>query len=257
MSSSNLRHTTRLFLTREQVEAEIHHTLLKYDGLVESAATNQGAWLTESAGALSDLHAAVLRSLGGFSTCKSSSAASRNCVMSAGAGGEAGPALEQAAVPAEAEASSGGKAVSTPKGETTTHDRPTYRREGDRNACVEDHSISSGGDVVPNDAATCTGDGMRDAAISQESKTATKTTTSATGRSIMHIDKRRECRRARLQHLGLLLARKRQFAASRQVYIYVPEDRSRRLLFVPAADELPTHARRTIIFYTVSYYCPT
>ena len=45
---------------------EIHESLLAYDDLVEEAATNQGAWLTESAGALRDLHASVLKSLLGY-----------------------------------------------------------------------------------------------------------------------------------------------------------------------------------------------
>lgn len=48
------------------MEAEIHGELLKRGGLLEPEATNQGAWLTESAGALSDLHASVLESLTGF-----------------------------------------------------------------------------------------------------------------------------------------------------------------------------------------------
>eukprot|EP00903_Cladosiphon_okamuranus_P008686 g8322.t1 len=201
---------------RRQVEAEIHHTLLKYDGLVESAATNQGAWLTESAGALSDLHAAVLRSLYGFFRRNSSSSASGDWFVSAEAGSST---LEEAAVPAGADTGSGGHAVSTREDETTTHDRTTCRHGGDRYACAEDRGIASAEGEVPKDAAPCAGDGMRDAAISQESSTATKTTTSATDRSTTHIeDKQRDDRRARLKHLGLLLARKRQFSASRQAY---------------------------------------
>lgn len=39
---------------------------MRHDGLVETEATNQGAWLTESAGALSDLHASLLESISGF-----------------------------------------------------------------------------------------------------------------------------------------------------------------------------------------------
>ncbi|CAM9285307.1 unnamed protein product, partial [Sphacelaria rigidula] len=46
-----------------QVEKEVHETLLRYEGLVENEATNQGAWLTESAGALADLHASILHKL--------------------------------------------------------------------------------------------------------------------------------------------------------------------------------------------------
>lgn len=217
----HFRHETRLLVTQQKVEAEIHNTLLKHDGLVESAATNQGAWLTESAGALSDLHAAVLRSLGEFSMRRSSSPPSRNGVMFGQAAGEAESAPGEVAVPARAESSYGGNGVSTREGDTTTSiDRyqPIYRQEGDENARAEGHGVSlAGGDGVAYlDAATCTADGKRNAANSQDS-TATKATASATDRSRSHFDEQRDQRRARLQHLGLLLARKRQFAASRQV----------------------------------------
>ena len=199
-----------MVIARQQVEAEIHHTLLKYDGLVESAATNQGAWLTESAGALSDLHTAVLRSLGGFSVC------------SPEVNGEAASTLlEDAAVPAGVEeGSSGGQYVSTRKGDTTTSEGPAYRQGGDKGACAEYHGVSAGvdGGAAHHDGAPCTADGVRDAAKSQDSTTpTTATTTSATDRGKTSLDKRRDPRRARLQYLGLLLARKRQFTASRQV----------------------------------------
>lgn len=42
---------------------EIHESLLANDDLIEDEATNQGAWLTESAGAVRDLHASILTSL--------------------------------------------------------------------------------------------------------------------------------------------------------------------------------------------------
>lgn len=48
-----------------KVRKEIHETLLRFQGLIESEATNQGAWLTESAGVLIDLHTSVLQSLCG------------------------------------------------------------------------------------------------------------------------------------------------------------------------------------------------
>lgn len=49
--------------TMLEVMMEIHESLLANDGLLEDEATNQGAWLTESAGALRDLHASILTSL--------------------------------------------------------------------------------------------------------------------------------------------------------------------------------------------------
>lgn len=208
------------------MEADIHNTLLTYDGLVESAATNQGAWLTESAGALSDLHAAVLRSLGEFSIRKGSSPSSSigfNKFAEARGGGES---TSKAAVPVGVENSSGAKAVSIGDGDTTKSVDPyrlIYRQEGGDKACAEDHGVSSAdgdGDVTYKDATTLgTGDGMRNAANSQDSSgtATTKTTTGATGRTRTHLDEQRDHRRARLRHLGLILARKRQFAASRQV----------------------------------------
>ncbi|CAN0167518.1 unnamed protein product, partial [Discosporangium mesarthrocarpum] len=45
---------------RMQVREEIHRDFFQNEGLVEPAATNQGAWLTGSAGAVADLHASVL-----------------------------------------------------------------------------------------------------------------------------------------------------------------------------------------------------
>lgn len=210
---------THLYSTRQQVEAEIHHALLKYDGLVESAATNQGAWLTESAGALSDLHAAVLRSLSGFSLREKPCLSSGNGTMLAEADGEVGSTLEEGAVPSGAENSSGRKSVSIREGGTITSDRPIYRQEGAEMFRAEDHGISAGGEggVAHNDAATYTGDSMPNAANSRDSSTATSTTTGVTDRNSAYSDKRRDDRRARLQDLGLLLARKRQFTASRQV----------------------------------------
>lgn len=50
------------------MRTEIHETLLRFEGLIEAEATNQGAWLTESAGALTDLHASILQSLCGNSS---------------------------------------------------------------------------------------------------------------------------------------------------------------------------------------------
>lgn len=45
------------------MESDIHEAFLQHEDLIESEAENQGAWLTESAGALADLHAPVLKSL--------------------------------------------------------------------------------------------------------------------------------------------------------------------------------------------------
>lgn len=187
---------------------------------MESAATNQGAWLTESAGALSDLHAAVLGSLGGFSPRESGSPSSCNGVVFAEAGGEVGFTFNEAAVPAGAEDSSGEESVSTQEGANITFDRrPVHQPESDERARADDHGICAGGkgDVAHNAAATCTEHAMPNAANSQDSSTAPTMPTGVTGRSSTHSDKQQDQRRARLQHLGLLLARKRQFPASRQV----------------------------------------
>lgn len=45
------------------MQLEIHEALVPFQDLVEDEATNQDAWLTESAGALANLHSSVLTSL--------------------------------------------------------------------------------------------------------------------------------------------------------------------------------------------------
>lgn len=212
-----------------QVEVEIHETLLKYDGLIEPAATNQGAWLTESAGALSVLHSAVLTSLAGFSVDKRPTPASYGSTLSAEEA-EA-RAQEDQALPTGTGNSYGGREP-TVCGPTQTGEDPrrtSFRGDGDGSTLAEEWVISGAGagagaeatalrDVATSDG--CSGGAPRDGTwtITMAVTTATPpTTTVSAGRGLVCVEEERDQRRKRLQNLGLLLARRRQFTASRQV----------------------------------------
>lgn len=155
---------TRLLVSTKQVEVELHDALLKYDGLVEPTATNQGAWLTESAGALSDLHSTVLGSLALFSVREDPALSSRGNALSR----DAVRASEARVVPTGAETS-----------------------------CLERGAFGQ----------------LQEAVIGKEHQR----TLCPASRERRQAEGRRDQRRTRLRHLGLLLARKRQFSASRQV----------------------------------------
>lgn len=152
--------------------------LLKYDGLVEQEATNQGAWLTESAGTLADLHTSVLKSLSGFHHQKSPSPQ----------GGTAVRGVER----------------NTGRSSSTWND--TISEEGGEPICRSDDFESKGnlrrvgGNFNATDPTGAAGEaaglGRSDA---------------ASGSLAGHQDRRM------LYDLGRLLSRKRQFAASRQV----------------------------------------
>lgn len=154
---------------------------------------------------------------------KSTSPSSRNGVISAEeVGGQAGSSLENAPVPAGAESGSWGETEFRRKGDTNTSVGPylpTNRQADDVYACAKYHDISAEGDegVACVDAAACIGEAIRNAAGTKDDAT-TKTAKAVSERRRKQFDKQEPHRQDRLQHLGLLLARKRQFAASRQVH---------------------------------------
>lgn len=203
-------------LSRQQVEVEIHETLLKYDGLIEPAATNQGAWLTESAGALSVLHSAVLTSLAGFSVNSCPTPASYGSTLSeeAQAQGQA-----KAVRPRRTEIDCGGESWSglTRDGDSGEDLRRTaFQREGDGSTLPEE-GVTSGADASAERTARIgyRGGASRDGFCTTATTTTTPTT--VTGSGVMYAEDQRGRRRTRLRNLGLLLARRRQFTASRQV----------------------------------------
>lgn len=232
MRKSIFRHlNTPPFFTHQQVEVEIHETLLKYDGLIEPAATNQGAWLTESAGALSVLHSAVLTSLTGFSVDKGSIPASYGSALSAEKSEAEAEAQAQAQAQAEAQAgrpgtelSYGGEPVrGSARGGDPGEDlrRTIFPREGDGSELADEVVISGAEGTALCDVNTSVGCSGGDPRGGASTMTPTSATTAAAttvpGCSTMHMEEQRDQRRARLQNLGLLLARRRKFTASRQV----------------------------------------
>ncbi|CAM9590255.1 unnamed protein product [Ectocarpus fasciculatus] len=201
---------------RQQVETEIHETLLEYDGLIEPEATNQGAWLTESAGALSDLHADVLRSLAGFSMHEKSASPS-SCWGTSSTGGakEAveGPEKESSCARGmEISCQGGGVRKTTGRGVCVSADGDRGNNllgGGDNTLTTEDgFSATACEGVGSSRGGTCGGDGPRDVTA----------TTAEVAPNRMCAEEERDVRRSRLQDLGQLLVRKRQFAASRQAF---------------------------------------
>ncbi|CBJ26015.1 hypothetical protein Esi_0018_0095 [Ectocarpus siliculosus] len=200
---------------RQQVETEIHETLLKYDGLIEPEATNQGAWLTESAGALSDLHADVLRSLTGFSMHEKSASPS-SCWGTSSSGG----AMEAVDDPEEGSCAPGMEINHRGGGVETTGRAVGVSADGYRG-----NNLLEGGDsTLTKEGAfsatvcegagssrgyTCGGNGPRDVAA---------TTAEVAPDRMNNAEEERDVRRSRLQDLGHLLVRKRQFTASRQAF---------------------------------------
>lgn len=183
-----------------KVEAEIHEALLGCDGLVEPEATNQGAWLTESAGALADLHASVLEGLSGFTNEPPVSP----------------PPYSSDSSPARLD-----KHTTTTSISRLEDERETREGAGSSVACCGrfgqggDSGTEGGGggddDVggaaarvgtgsIGGDAGGSGGGGRPGAAVVTDGR--------------VHADQER---RTRLHHLGRLLARRRQFTASRQV----------------------------------------
>lgn len=184
-----------------KVEAEIHEALLGCDGLlIEPEATNQGAWLTESAGALADLHASVLERLSGFTN--------EPPVSPSPYGSDSSPARLD-------------KHTTTTSISRLEDERETREGAGSSAACCGrfgqgGNSGTEGGGGGDDDvdgavapvgtgsigggAGGSGGGGRPGAAIVTDGR--------------VHADQER---RTRLHHLGRLLARRRQFTASRQV----------------------------------------
>ena len=196
----------------------MHDALLKYDGLVEPTATNQGAWLTESAGALSDLHSAVLKSLAGRSS-------SKDLVLSSHGGSLS---REEAASEAETGPKGtgtgcSGRSVCGPVREVDTgedHRRKLCQQSGNGESLAEEAVANAGTESAAScGVATRTGEEWRAVASDprDDSSAATATAKAVADRGRRHAGGQHDQRRARLRNLGLLLARKRQFAASRQV----------------------------------------
>ena len=170
--------------------------MLGCDGLVEPEATNQGAWLTESAGALADLHASVLEGLSGFTgeppappSPYSDSSSARLDKQSSSSGTKDEHATREDA-------------------DSSVTCRGCFERGGDSGT-----SGGGGGGHDVGGAAARVGPGsIVDAVAGSGGGGRPGTVVVADGR--VHADQQR---RTRLHHLGRLLARRRQFAASRQV----------------------------------------
>lgn len=204
------------------MEIEIHETLLRYDGLIEPAATNQGAWLKESAGALLDLHAAVLESLAEFSMDKIPTASSKRgdtlfCTETTGAepGTEASAAVARTS---RTDVCCGGGDVREKErgGDAGAEGVWEFLRVegGDKSSASRGAFINGGrGADCGNETVPASGGRRKSSAGFTRDGVATT------------IDSRRKAsiegqygrRRRRLRNLGMLLARKRQFTASRQV----------------------------------------
>ncbi|CAM9232781.1 unnamed protein product [Ectocarpus sp. 12 AP-2014] len=200
---------------RQQVETEIHETLLKYDGLIEPEATNQGAWLTESAGALADLHVDVLRSLTGFSMHEKSASPS-SCWGTSSSGGakEAVDDPEEGSCAPGMEISfrGGGVQETTGRGVGVSADghRGNTLLEGCDTTLTKGDAFSATAreGVVSRRGSTFGGNGPRDVAA----------TTAEVAPNRMNAEEERHVRRSRLRDLGQLLVRKRQFSGSREAF---------------------------------------
>jgi len=210
--------TTRLIVSAKQVEVELHDALLKHDGLVEPTATNQGAWLTESAGALSDLHSTVLGSLAGLCVREDPAQPSHRSALSRDAVGVS----EARGVPNGADMSSSRRGVDGSLREANIGEdrQETLRKQsGSGRPLAKEAIVSVGphGTSRRGGAARAGEAEPRGPSAPQDRGATTATATTVAGCGRRQAEGRRNQRRARLRHLGLLLARKRQFAASRQV----------------------------------------
>lgn len=189
--------------------------MLKYDGLIEPEATNQGAWLTESAGALSDLHADVLRSLTGFSMHEKSASPS-SCWGTSSTGGakDSVDEPEEESCAPGMEISYRGRGVRETTGRGVGVSADGYRGNnllegGDSTLTKEDPFLATACEGVGSSrGSTYGGNGPRDVAA---------TTAEVAPDRMNNAEEERDVRRSRLQDLGHLLVRKRQFTASRQV----------------------------------------
>lgn len=183
-SGDHLIDQQRYLVLTTQVEAEVHGELLKRGDLLEPEATNQGAWLTESAGALSDLHASVLESLTGF---KHDYPESQRVSPAAVTSFEQQDKIKTSRRWPEALDSMGGSS----------------RQQGD-NGC----STTEGDGYNATDG-TCAVNRLKAGGGGAVSGRRTETEPSCS------VEEDRD--RTRLRELGRLLAQKRQFTASRQV----------------------------------------
>lgn len=189
-------------MTQKQVRTETHEALLGCEGLVEPEATNQGAWLTESAGALADLHASVLEGLSGFTKLDPSRSPSPHSDSTRldrqNVKHEIGIRVEGAA-----------NASCSPKGERVTLEGAGSESCG-LSGQQRDMFETKGGDNVGVNA-HCMGRGSTGG---EGSSGGGRARTIRVADDCEHADQQR---RSRLHHLGRLLARRRQFTASRQV----------------------------------------
>lgn len=201
------------------MELEVHDALLRREGLIEPEATNQGAWLTESAGALPDLHASVLESLCTFQPTQTRfsratpapqqrqeslpKALVHGRIGDPGADyfDEARTASELTAVPEEH--------INYRKQESEAANDSGFKRHDHQQQ--QHHRGSAIGQAIEpkdDDEAKENGNGITSVATTEK--------TMVTGLRSAGVGDD-EQGRGRLRDLGRILARKRQFAASRQV----------------------------------------
>ncbi|CAM9218792.1 unnamed protein product [Scytosiphon promiscuus] len=205
---------------RRQVEIEIHEALLKHDGLIEPTATNQGAWLKETAGALSDLHAGVLESLAEFSVDERPAGSSTHAKSLLSTEAEAKEEASSAETwPLRTDVACGAEDVHVqdrggdayPKSEMER-----FREQGSQKSSASRNAfIDAGRGVAHSDTAGAARGHLRSSTGVTRDRIASTVVdchTCSTG------DQPGRGRRRQLRNLGLILARKRQFAASRQAF---------------------------------------
>lgn len=168
---------------------EIHRALLRQEGLIEAEATNQGAWLTESAGALADLHASILQHLCEFQR-----------------DGTAWKGINSGRSMAKHGLSAGGHRLDSFVGKAGGGEA--------RNGLVRKGCTSDRVEISSFQSQRLTNEGSN-SAYGGEYTSATTGNSKIVG-ELMSEEKNR---RSRLRDLGRMLARKRQFTASREVCI--------------------------------------
>ncbi|CAN0403508.1 unnamed protein product, partial [Laminaria digitata] len=216
---------------RRQVEAETHEALLGCEGLVEPEATNQRAWLTESAGALADLHASVLEGLSGFTPSPSPSVSPYSDYSSSARRLDISTRRldNQSSSSRGSSSSSGGlkdeRAAREGAGSVTSSCCGRFGRGGNANSGKVDGShdvggcaaaaprVATTGSSSSSSSSSSNGDDAGDSGGGGRPSTTTIITSGGDGR--VQADQQR---RTRLHHLGRLLARRRQFTASRQAF---------------------------------------